>query len=213
MGEQIQWQSEEEIANPIAIIGLGCRFPKANNPDSFWQLLSEGKDAIVEIPPDRWDIDSFYNSEPRTPEKMYTRSGGFLDQVDKFEPSFFGIAPREAEHIDPQQRLLLEVAWEALESAGIAPDSLGGSQTGVFIGISNGDYHRLIYQDLAQIEAYSGTGTAFSTAANRLSYILNLRGASLAIDTACSSSLVALHYASESLHRQETNLCLSAVST
>ncbi|MEL7409488.1 MAG: type I polyketide synthase [Cyanobacteria bacterium J06558_2] len=193
---------------PIAIIGLSCRFPGAETPEAFWQLLRNGVDAITEVPAARWDVDAFYDPEPAIPEKMNTRWSGFLKQVDQFEPSFFGISPREAQHIDPQQRLLLEVAWEALENAAIVPDSLAGSQTGVFIGVSNVDYRRLLSQDLSFVEAYSGTGTAFSIAANRLSYLLNLKGPSLSLDTACSSSLVALHYACGSLLSLESNLCL-----
>jgi len=193
---------------PIAIIGIGCRLPGAKTPQGFWQLLRNGVDAITEVPPERWDIDTFYDPSPATSGKMYTRWGGFLEQVDRFEPSFFGISPREAQRLDPQQRLLLEVVWEALENAAIVPESLGRSQTGVFIGISNADYHRLIYKDCSGINAYSGTGTASSIAANRLSYVLNLFGPSVAIDTACSSSLVALHYACQSLLSLESNLCL-----
>ena len=193
---------------PIAIIGIGCRFPGSKTPEAFWQLLRNGVDGISEIPPERWDIDTFYHPSPATPGKMYTRWGGFLEQVDRFEPSFFGIAPREAQRIDPQQRLLLEVTWEALENGAIVPESLARSQTGVFIGISNPDYHRLIYKDTSGIDAYNATGTSYSIAANRLSYVLNLQGPSVAIDTACSSSLVALHYACQSLLSQESNLCL-----
>ena len=121
---------------PVAIIGMGCRLPGANNPESFWHLLSEGIDAITEVPPDRWDLDEFYDPEPATPGKMITRYGGFLDQVDQFDPNFFGISPREAKCIDPQQRLVLEVAWEALENAGISPDELSGSQTGVLLALA-----------------------------------------------------------------------------
>ncbi|MBV8882509.1 MAG: polyketide synthase, partial [Chroococcidiopsidaceae cyanobacterium CP_BM_RX_35] len=194
---------------PVAIIGIGCRFPKAQNPDSFWQLLRKGVDAITEVPSDRWDIDAFYEPQPATPGKMNTRWGGFLEQVDQFDPSFFGISPREAEHMDPQQRLMLEVAWEALENAGIAPGTLAGSQTGVFIGITNADYHKLIYKDSSQISQYSATGTTPCIAANRLSYVLNLRGPSMVIDTACSSSLVAVHLACQSLRNRESNLCLA----
>ena len=193
---------------PIAIIGISCRFPNAKTPEAFWQLLRNGVDAITEIPPERWSIDTFYHPEAATPEKMNTRWSGFLEQVDQFEPSFFGVAPREAQQIDPQQRLLLEVSWEALENAGIIPESLAGSQTGVIIGISSVDYHRLLYKELSRIEAYSGTGTTLSIAANRLSYLLNLRGPSIALDTACSSSLVAVHLATESLQSRESNLCL-----
>jgi thioester reductase-like protein len=193
---------------PIAIIGIGCRFPGAKDPESFWQLLRNGVDAITEVPKERWDLDTFYDPEPGTPGKMNTRWGGFLEQVDQFEPSFFGISPREVERMDPQQRLVLEVAWEALENAGLAPDKLAGSQTGVFIAIGNYDYCRLLGKDLDLVNAYDGTGNTLCIAANRLSYILNLRGPSVVIETACSSSLVALHYACRSLQTGESNLCM-----
>jgi len=163
---------------PIAIVGIGCRFPKAKNPESFWQLLRNGVDAITEVPPERWDIDAFYDPQPATRGKMNTRWAGFLDQVDQFDPSFFGISPREAEHIDPQQRLALEVAWEAVENAGIVPETLAGSQTGVYIGLTNADYHKMLYKDVCQLGAYSATGTTDCIAANRISYVLNLRGPS-----------------------------------
>ncbi|GAB1544681.1 hypothetical protein NUACC21_73570 [Scytonema sp. NUACC21] len=193
---------------PIAIIGIGCRFPKAQDPESFWQLLRNGVDAITEVPKERWDIDAFYDPEPGKPGKMSTRWGGFIEQVDRFDSSFFGISPREVERMDPQQRLVLEVAWEALENAGLAPDKLSGSQTGVFMGIGNYDYCRLLTKDLSLVNAYDGTGNTLSVSANRLSYILNLRGPSAVIETACSSSLVALHFACRSLQSGESNLCL-----
>jgi len=193
---------------PIAVVGIGCRFPGAKNPEAFWQLLCEGGDAIAEVPPNRWDIDQFYDSEPGKSGKMSTRWGGFLEQVDGFDPAFFGISPREAERMDPQQRLVLEVAWEALENAGIAPDSLIGSSAGVFMGIGNYDYCRLLAQDISQVNAYDGTGNTLSIAANRLSYTLNLRGPSVVVETACSSSLVAMHFACRSLQSGESNLCL-----
>ena len=192
----------------IAIIGIGCRFPKVKAPESYWQLLRNGVNAITEVPKERWDINKFYTPQPATPGKMSTRWGGFLKQVDLFEPSFFGISPREAERMDPQQRLVLEVVWESLENAGIVPSSLSGSQTGVFIGIGNYDYGRFLVKNLGCVNAYDSTGNTLSIAANRLSYILNLRGPSLAIETACSSSLVALHFACKSLQSGESNLCL-----
>ncbi|MEP1079780.1 thioester reductase domain-containing protein [Leptolyngbya sp. PL-A3] len=193
---------------PIAIVGIGCRFPGAKNPEAFWNLLSGGIDAIAEVPDDRWDVDQFYNPEPGKPGKMSTRWGGFLEQVDQFDAAFFGISPREVERMDPQQRLVLEVAWEALENAGIAPDSLSGSQSGVFMGIGNYDYCRLLAKDVSRISAYDGTGNTLSIAANRLSYTLNLRGPSVVVETACSSSLVAVHFACRSLQSGESNLCL-----
>ena len=193
---------------PIAIIGIGCRFPGANDPESFWRLLHNGVDAITEVPKERWDVDSLYDPEPATPGKMNTRWGGFLEQVDRFDPSFFGISPREAERMDPQQRLVLEVTWESLENASIVPSKLSGTQTGVFMGIGNYDYGRLLAQDLTDISAYDGTGNTLCIAANRLSYWLNLQGPSVVIETACSSSLAALHFACQSLLLKETNLCL-----
>ena len=176
----------------IAIIGLGCRFPGANNPEEFWQLLRSGKDAITQS--DRWEGSDW---------------GGFIADVDKFDPQFFGIAPREAQSIDPQQRILLEVSWSALENAAIANKDLAGSQTGVFIGISSSDYSQLRFRYGAEVDAYVGTGNAHSIAANRLSYLLDLKGPSLAVDTACSSSLVALHLASQSLKMGECNLAIA----
>jgi acyl transferase domain-containing protein len=169
---------------PIAIIGMACRFPGAEDPDAFWQLLRHGKDAITEVPPERWDSRAFYDPVPATPGKMNTRWGGFLAQVDHFDADFFEIPQREAMFMDPQHRLLLEVAWEALEHAGLAPAQLANSQTGVFIGISNYDYNRLVCRDYAYMHAYSSTGTILAAAANRLSYFFNLRGPSLAVETA-----------------------------
>jgi malonyl CoA-acyl carrier protein transacylase len=192
----------------IAIIGMGCRFPGAPNPEAFWQLLQNGTDAISEVPKERWNIDEYYDPEPGTVGKMSTRWGGFLEQVDQFDPSFFGISPREVERMDPQQRLVLEVAWEAIENAGLAPSKLSGSQTGVFMGIGNYDYCRLLAHDPSQITAYDGTGNTLSIAANRLSYTLNLRGPSVVVETACSSSLVALHFACRSLQTGESDTCL-----
>lgn len=203
-------KSDHETATEaIAIIGLGCRFPGAPDPDSFWQLLRDGKDAITEVPPDRWDLRAFYDPNRATQGKMHTRWGGFLQHVDQFDPSFFSISPREAVRMDPQQRLLLEVAWEALEHAGLAADKVAGSQTGVFIGISSNDYAQLGPDDPSLIDAYAGTGNAHSIAANRLSYFLDLQGPSIAIDTACSSSLVAVHMACQSLRNGECNMALA----
>ncbi len=193
----------------IAIIGMGCRFPGAQDTESFWQLLRDGKDGITEVPQDRWNIDRFYDPERATPGKMNTRWGGFLEHIDQFDPSFFGISPREAARMDPQQRLLLEVAWEAFEHAGQSADQFAGSQTGVFVGISSNDYARLQYSDPLLIDPYGGTGNAHSIAANRLSYLLDLRGPSMAIDTACSSSLVAVHMACQSLRAGECDMALA----
>jgi acyl transferase domain-containing protein len=194
---------------PIAIVGIGCRFPKAKNPEAFWQLLCNGIDAIAPIPNERWDIDSFYHPSPDAPGKMNVRWGGFLEEVDRFDAEFFGMSADEVEHTDPQQRLFLEVAWEALENAAIVPTSLAGSKTGVFIGLCTIDYHRLLYKKFSCIGPYSGTGTTPCVTANRLSYLLDLRGPSMAIDTACSSSLVTVHLACQSLRSGESDLCLA----
>lgn len=195
---------------PIAVIGMGCRFPGANTPQAFWQLLHQGVDAITEVPSDRWNIDQFYDPTSGCPGKMNTRWGGFLEQVDQFDPQFFGISPREATSMDPQQRLLLEVAWEALEDAGQVTEQLAGSNTGVFVGISSSDYRQIFQGEYDCLDPYMSTGNAFSIAANRLSYLLNLQGPSLAVDTACSSSLVAVHLACQSLRSGESSLALAA---
>jgi amino acid adenylation domain-containing protein/natural product biosynthesis luciferase-like monooxygenase protein len=195
--------------DPIAIVGMSCRFPGATSPEAFWLMLRDGIDAVSEIPADRWDINTFFDPDPAAPGKMYSRWGGFLNHVDQFDPLFFGISPREAACIDPQQRLLMEVAWEALERAGQAPDRLAGSRTGVFIGISGSDYFQLQMDQPERIDAYAGTGTALSIAANRLSYLLDLRGPSIAVDTACSSSLVAVHLACQSLRSGECTMAIA----
>lgn len=194
---------------PIAIIGIGCRFPGAEDVDSFWNLLRNGAEAITEIPRERWDIDAFYDPDWGAPGKVNTRRAGFLDQVEYFDAHFFGISPREAARMDPQQRLLMEVAWEAFADAGQTLNRLAGSQTGVFVGISTNEYGWLQLSDLKQLDAQWATGNSLSIAANRLSYALDLRGPSIAVDTACSSSLVAAHLACASLWNGESDLALA----
>ncbi len=202
-----------QIKEPIAIIGMSCRFPKgANDPASFWQLLSQGYNGISEIPSERWDIDSFYDPKPEAPGKMYVRSSGLLNiNIDTFDANFFGISPREAEYMDPQQRLLLEVTWEALENACINPLSLNGSPTGVFIGTCTHDYSDLMGSlgSVESLNAYLGTGNASSALTGRLSYFFGLQGPCLAVDTACSSSLVAINSACKSLQTGECQLAIS----
>jgi malonyl CoA-acyl carrier protein transacylase len=201
---------ERAKTEPIAIIGIGCRFPGgADNPDSFWELLRNGVDTITEVPANRWDIDAYYDSDPNAPRKMYTRYGSFLEQVDKFDPQFFGIAPREAVFMDPQQRLLLEVTWEALENAKLPPVQLLGSKTGVFVGVMNQDYFLLSTSTSQALDMYTGTGNSVSFAAGRLSYIFGFEGPSLAVDTACSSSLLTVHLACQSLRMRECNLAVA----
>ena len=196
---------------PLAVIGLGCRFPGgADSPDAFWDLLVNGRQGIREVPPDRWDIDAYFDPNPDQPGKMNTRWGGFLENIDQFDADFFGISPREAVTMDPQQRLLLEVAWETLEHAGVNPRDLAGSPTGVYVGICNSDYFQLLMREgPANIDAYLATGSAHSIASGRISYILGLEGPSLSVDTACSSSLIAVHLACQSLRLGECRLALA----
>jgi acyl transferase domain-containing protein/SAM-dependent methyltransferase len=194
---------------PIAIVGMGLRLPGGvRDASSFARLLWSGGDAVTEIPAERWSLDDFYSEDPDAPGKMSTRHGAFLDHVDRFDAEFFGISPREAASMDPQQRLLLEVAWHALEDAGTAPGSLAGSRTGVYVGISSGDYGRALYAHRDAIDAYFATGNAFSVASGRLSYFLGTHGPSIAVDTACSSSLVALHVACQGLRLGECDRAL-----
>jgi myxalamid-type polyketide synthase MxaC len=192
---------------PIAIIGLGCRFPGAAiDPDGFWELLRSGRDAVSEIPPDRWDVEQFYSDNPDAPDKAYTRSGAFLDNIKDFDAAFFGVPPGEADRMDPQQRLMLEVAWEAIERAEIADPA--GSNTGVFVGVTHGDFFTLAREE-GGIDNYFGTGTNHSVIAGRLSYLLGLRGPCIAVDTACASSLTAVHLACQSLRARECDLALA----
>lgn len=195
----------------IAIVGMGCRFPGGvTDPESFWQLLIEGRDAITEVPRARWDVERLYDSDPDARGKVASKWGGFLDAPEMFDPGFFGIAPKEAVSMDPQQRILMEVAWEALEDAGIVPASLHGSRTGVYIGICNSDYAQIgMNQPVAEMDAYAAVGSSHAVAAGRISYFLGLRGPSLAIDTACSASLVAVHEACQSLRMGESELALA----
>jgi acyl transferase domain-containing protein len=196
-------------AEPIAIIGVGCRFPGGiHGPESFWQLLRDGVDAITEVPPERWDVQAYYDPDSAKPGKTNTRWGGFLDDVALFDAHFFGISRRKAERIDPQQRLLLEVSWEALEDAGMAPERLRGTKTAVFIGISTHDYIRMLMNSPHLMNAYTGTGIASSIAANRISYFYDFHGPSITIDAACASSLVAVHLACQSLRNGESDLAM-----
>ncbi|ADO72990.1 Putative type I polyketide synthase [Stigmatella aurantiaca DW4/3-1] len=195
-------------AEPIAIVGMGCRFPGgADSPAELWNLLSNGVDAITEIPSDRWDRDAWYDPDPDAPDKTPIRHGGFIDDVAEFDAGFFRISPREARCMDPQHRLLLEVTWQALEDAGQDPQRLMGTNTGVFIGFMNNDYPSLA--ELAEFEGHLATGNGISNAVGRLSFVLGIHGPSVALDTACSSSLVAIHSAVESLRKRECNLALA----
>ena len=166
--------------DPIAIIGIGCRFPGGvTDVESFWKLLTEAREALTDVPPDRWNIDHFFDTEPGLPGKSIAKRGGFLDNIDQFDPQFFGISPREAPFVDPQHRLLLETAWEAIEDAGLVLDLENGTDIGVFVGISHNEYQGIQSTafDHTGIGPHSPTGCAHSIAANRVSYCLNLQRA------------------------------------
>jgi len=202
----------ETQPEPIAIIGMGCRFPGgANTPAKFWELLHNGVDTVTEIPNSRWNVEAYYDPNPNQPGKMYMRAGSFLEGIDQFDPQFFGIAPLEAASLDPQQRLLLEVSWEALEHAGIAPAQLRESLTGVFVGSFWDDYSALhLYaDDPSQIDVYRTLSNLRGLAAGRIAYVLGLQGPSMQLDTTCSSSLLAVHLACQSLRNKECHLALA----
>jgi myxalamid-type polyketide synthase MxaC len=201
---------ESERTEPIAIVGLSCRFPCSQDPDAYWRLLSGGVDAVKKVPAGRWEKNANDQLDSSAPAQTHAFHGGFLDQVDLFDPGFFGISGREAESMDPQQRLLLEVTWEALENAGIAATHLRGSSTGVFVGITSSDYARLAMAgDPNDLDVYTASGVALNVAAGRLAYTFGLNGPAMAIDTACSSSLVAVHVACQSLRGRECDLALA----
>jgi len=195
------------LSGSIAIVGVSGRYPGgANSPKELWEKLKNGVDCVGEAKGDRWDL-GWHNPDSHRPGRVYTRAGGYLDRIDEFDADFFGMSPREARQVDPQQRLLLELAWEAFEDAAITPRDKAGSDTGVFIGISGSDYAALGREDT--VDAYTNTGSAFSIAANRISYILDLKGPSFAVDTACSSSLVCVHQACTSLLAGECSMALA----
>lgn len=195
---------------PIAIVGMGMRLPGGIvDAAGYAELLWSGRDAVGPVPSSRWDTAALYSQDPDASGRLTTRHGAFLDGVDQFDADFFGISPREADTMDPQQRLVLQVAWEALEDAGHAPDTLAASRTGVYLGIAAGDYGRALFAHRDRIDAWYATGTASSVAAGRLSYLLGLHGPSLAVDTACSSSLVALHLACQALRLGECDRALA----
>jgi myxalamid-type polyketide synthase MxaE and MxaD len=194
---------------PIAIVGIGCRFPQASGPSAYWGLLTGGVDAIGDVPPSRFDASRLYDPTPATPGRINTRWGGFVD-LEGFDAEFFGLSPREAERLDPQQRLLLETSWEALEDAGIPVDGLAGSPTGVFVGMWINEYEARLFRDPRQLDFYMTTGSGRYSASGRLSYFFGFQGPSLTVDTGCSASLVAVHLACQSLWTGETSLAVAA---
>ncbi|HWU87136.1 MAG TPA: beta-ketoacyl synthase N-terminal-like domain-containing protein, partial [Kofleriaceae bacterium] len=201
--------SPGDDAHDIAIIGLGGRYPMARDLDELWANLRAGRDCVSEIPADRWDQRRYYDPEPGTPGKTYGRWGGFLDEVDRFDPLFFNIAPREAETLDPQERIFLEVAWQALEDAGYARSPIADRSVGVFVGVMYGHYQLHSAEALAAGSGAVAGGSSFASIANRVSYVLDFHGPSIAIDTMCSSSLTAIHLACNAIRTGETAMALA----
>ena len=204
-------QSQE----PIAIVGIGCRLPgDINSINDFWQVLKNGKDVIRQVPHERWDLDFHFNSDPLNPLTQHVKYGGFVDNIQDFDPAFFGITPREAKCMDPQQRMLLEVSWRTIENAGYPSESLKGKSVGVYVGISSSDYSSLLWISNEDYltpnnEPFILSGNTGCIAANRISYFFDFKGPSFTVDTACSSSLVSVHLACESLWRGETDMALA----
>lgn len=195
--------------DPIAIVGMACRFPGADGPDAFWRLLREGRSTIDSVPADRFSIEALYDPTPATPAKVMSRWGGFLPDIQMFDAGCFGISPREAAFLDPQQRLLLKTTWEALEDAGQPIEDLAGSNTGVFVGLWLNDYEARLFGATPETEFYMTTGTGRYAASGRISYCFGLEGPSLTVDTACSSSLVAVHLACQGLRSGECSLAIA----
>ena len=213
--DRLRAEDRHEPNEPIAILGIGCRFPGGvNSPDDLWQLLSEERNAVSEFPADRgWNLDALFGPDPDAPGATYVRAGSFVDNVGDFDAAFFGISPREAQAMDPQQRLLLEATWEALERAGINPSSLHGSDTGVFIGVAAQEYGPRLYDETEGFAGYLATGIPTCIASGRVAYTLGLQGPAVTVDTGCSSSLVSVHLAMRSLRSGECDLAVAGGAT
>ena len=208
--EQFEKASRVAGAEPIAVVGIGCRFPGgATSPENYWKLLESGTNAVTEVPADRWDGDAYYDPDVTAPGRMPSKWGAYIDDMQGFDAEFFGITPREAAAMDPQQRVVLEVAYEALENAGMAPDTLGEIRGAVMLGVYYNEYQSASAGNPDTIDAYSATGNAHSVTVGRIAYLLGLKGPAVAVDTACSSSLVSIHLACQSLRMRESDLALA----
>jgi amino acid adenylation domain-containing protein len=202
----------DRTGREVAVVGLACRFPGAGTPEAFWELIRGGTDAITEVPPERWDWRATFDPAGGRPGTSRSRWGGFLDRIDGFDPGFFGLSPREAKFMDPQQRLFLEVVWESLERAGYRPEQLAHGRTGVFVGIAASEYSRVLREGGAGLDPHMGSGSVLSMVPNRVSYLFDWKGPSLAVDTACSSSLVALDLACRCLRDGEAEMAVAGGS-
>jgi len=218
---QRRLQHQQTVREPVAIVGMACSFPGAPSIADYWELIRDGRNESKVVPEDRWPVGSLYDPDPDKPGKASAKWACLIENLDQFDPVFFGITPREATRMDPQQRLLLTCAYRAMEHAGISPASLAKKPTGVFVGVGQTDYSRVMGQfdnSIFHLDAHCGTGGALSICANRMSYVFNFTGPSQSVDTACSSALVAVHDAIQSLRRGEcdaafaggVNVCLSA---
>lgn len=208
--EQFEKASRVAGAEPIAVVGIGCRFPGgATSPENYWKVLESGTNAVTEVPADRWDGDAYYDPDVTAPGRMPSKWGAYIDDMQGFDAEFFGITPREAAAMDPQQRVVLEVAWEALENAGLAPDAVGEIRGAVMLGVYYNEYQSASAGNPDTIDAYSATGNAHSVTVGRIAYLLGLKGPAVAVDTACSSSLVSIHLACQSLRMRESDLALA----
>uniref|UniRef100_UPI003F9607E3 sulfolipid-1 biosynthesis phthioceranic/hydroxyphthioceranic acid synthase n=1 Tax=Mycobacterium sp. TaxID=1785 RepID=UPI003F9607E3 len=205
---------DQARVTPVAVVGMACRLPGGiDSPDLLWEALLRGDDMVKEIPAERWDADEYYDPEPGVPGRSVSRWAAFLDDVAGFDHEFFYLNEREAESMDPQHRLLLETSWEAMEHAGLSPEALAGTKTGVFIGLTHQDYTLRLADARALEGAYGFTGTAFSMASGRIAYALSLHGPALTVDTACSSGLTAIHMACRSLDDGESDLAFAGAAT